>query len=787
MNSRLNLPAETELKTVLRLESARLPSFPQAAAKLIETSRDEKTSLEDFSKIVETDPGLSVQVLKMVNSAAWGLNRKITTLSEAVIFLGMDETRKLALSMTLFQHLFKNNTTESFDLLLFWRHILSVAVLSHEIAKAIHYPDPEEAYIAGLLHDMGKMLLVLLGRADYAEFIQGLSIDSDMVIEEEQRIMGLGHDEVGAWFCDRWNLPEKLTAVVRYHHQSFGRQRISDSEKTLIALISLADFLCWTQGVGSFDGVHPPVLAPDVGNMIELDRAEIIDAILAMNREMETISAYYDFVFPPAGQLQKNLLSANLALSRINTRYFYHTDIPPTGNHLDDASSHSRDTALEFSKPIARAKTVKEVLDIVMYRIAQIFEPLQGSILLQNPKSKDLVFSIVVGQNRRKLKGTRLAEGEGIAWHIMETGRALVVEDLSKDPRFSNLTDNYPGFQTCSVMGALLKTENKTFGVIELVNRIGGKPFTRKNLTLLSSIAEYAAIAIERTYYTQALTRLATKDILTGLKNRWSFERLLSRRNDFRIRYGTEFSILIICVRNLDQLLKTREIQACDDTVKALARIIDTARRRNDSLFRYSESIFLLLMPRTGSKDAEISKGRMEQMILTAVRENRLFSFDIHIEHHTLSSDEIEKLIPLVGKAMPASGKTADSSSIPDIRESLQPLVVAETPEDPVQEGLAKKFGKTVSLRGHCVYANSKKPIQIRVERISMSAIGFRIPESKRISPRDFLTIQFVLNDRKRSMIKRRIVVLEVDGNYVYADFYNPPPYDKDLGFYMLS
>jgi hypothetical protein len=68
-----------------------------------------------------------------------------------------------------------------------------------------------------------------------------------------------------------------------------------------------------------------------------------------------------------------------------------------------------------------------------------------------------------------------------------------------------------------------------------------------------------------------------------------------------------------------------------------------------------------------------------------------------------------------------------------------------------------------------------------------MSAIGFRIPESKRISPRDFLTIQFVLNDRKRSMIKRRIVVLEVDGNYVYADFYNPPPYDKDLGFYMLS
>ncbi len=393
MNSRLHLPKETELKKILRLENPRLPDFPQAAAKLIEAFQDEMTSLADFSKIVETDPGLSVQVLKTVNSAACGLNRKITTLSEAVIFLGMDEIRKLALSMTLFRHLFKNNGSGSSDLLRFWRHALSVAVLSHEIARAIQYPEPEEAYIAGLLHDVGKIMLILSGRADYAEFIRGLSIDSDGAIEEERRIIGLGHDEVGAWFCNRWNLPEKLTAVVRYHHQSLGRQTLSDSEKTLIALISLADFLCWSQGIGSFEDIHPPVLSPDVGKMIELDRTGIIEAILIMNREMETLSAYYDFVFPPAGQLQKNLLWATLVLSRINTRNFYQTDIPAPGNTLDEVSSHNRDLALEFGKPIARAKNVKEVLDIVMYRIAQIFEPLQGSILLKNPRSKDLVFS----------------------------------------------------------------------------------------------------------------------------------------------------------------------------------------------------------------------------------------------------------------------------------------------------------------------------------------------------------------------------------------------------------
>jgi putative nucleotidyltransferase with HDIG domain len=342
MNIRLDLPTENQLKKILYLENRRLPSFPQAAAKLIETSRDDTASLKDFTKILETDPGLSVQVLKIVNSPVYGLNRKITTLSEAVVFLGMDEIRRQALSMTLFRQMFEKNRFDSFDLNFFWRHILSVAVLSHEIAKAVQYPDPEEAYVCGLLHDVGKLCLVLLGRVDYPGFIRDLSIATDMVIEEECRIIGMGHDEVGAWFCDWWKLPKKLTAVVRYHHQTFAQQEFSDSEKTLISLVSLADFLCWTQGVGSFDFIHPPVLSPEVGEMIELGQTDIIEAILAMNREMENISAYYDFVFPSAGQLQKNLLGANLALSKANTRYFFKTDLLSRSKSLDEESSHNR-------------------------------------------------------------------------------------------------------------------------------------------------------------------------------------------------------------------------------------------------------------------------------------------------------------------------------------------------------------------------------------------------------------------------------------------------------------
>ncbi len=787
MNTRLNLPEESDLQKVLRLETGRLPSFPQAAAKLIKMSRDDTASLKDLAKILETDPGLSVQVLKIVNSPVYGLNRTITTLSDAVVLLGMDQLRKQALSMSLFRQMVETNRFESFDLLFFWRHILSVAVLSHEIAKAVHYPDPEEAYIGGLLHDVGKLCLLLQGRVDYAAFIRNLPIGTGRVIEAEARTVGMGHDEVGAWFCDRWALPEKLTAVVRYHHQPFGGQAFSDTGKTLIALVSLADFLCWTQGIGSFDFIHTPVLVPEVSENIELGQSDIIDAIMAMNREMESISAHYDFVFPTAGELHKNLLSANLALSKINTRYFFQMGSLNQLKTSDDALSPDQGRELEFGKSFSRARSVKEVLDIVMDQIGRIFKPRHWSILLKNHKSEDLVFSIVIGENRQTLQGLTLAKGEGIAGYIMKTGRPLVVEDVSKEPRFSSWADTFTGFQTRSVIGAPLKTGEKIFGVIELINRIEESPFTQKDLALFTSIAEYAAIAIERSYYTQNLTRLATRDSLTGVLNRWSFERTLGRRNEFRIRYGDPFSMLIIRMEKLDRLIRSGGQPAWEDAVNTLARVLQAAKRKNDSLFRYSDTIFLLLLPQTGSAEAKTCRHRIEQAVQTAEWEDPRIPGDIHMVHHTLSSDGIEKLISLLEEALPAAGTPPVSEAIPDISETLQPLVAREIPEEPVQEKVSKKFGKAVSLMGHALSSTTKTRVSIKVARISMTAIGFRVHEPGKIFSRDLLHVQFALDDLKRSVIKRQVRVLEVDETYVYGTFYNPPPYDKALGFYVLS
>ncbi len=800
MTDKLNLPSESDIQAVLTLDRETLPSFPQVAAKLLELSKEDTASLEEVAKIVETDPGISIRVLELVNSAFYGLNRKVTTLPDAVVILGLDEIKKLALGIAIFEKLFKNGHTKEFNRLMFWRHSLAVAVLSMEIARSIQYPNPEEAYTAGLLHDVGKIFLDLQGHQNYGEFIKRLSESTDLVIEKERSQIGLGHDDIGAFFCARWQLPENLVLAVKYHHQSFENRGLAEDEKQLIAIVCMADFLCWTQGMGSFDFIRPPILAPEVEACISPEKVDIINCILEMNKEIEQISAFYQFIFPSVNQLKENLLWANIKLSRANTKYYYQGD-PISQTQATSLSQNNLlppDIAFEMGKALSKAKTVKDVLGIVMYHVGCIFQPCNWSILLKEPKTEDMIFSVVVGTNSKLLQGVRLPKGEGIAGYVMETGKPLVVDDVTKDKRFSNKVDKLTRFNTRSIIATPLKTDDKVFGVIELINRINEEAFSEQDLDLLSSIAEYAAIAIERSYYHQALTNLATRDSLTGLKNRFSFERTVSGPDDFQARLGRVFSILILVVDGLTNHYETLGQDECDKAVKKLAAILNKTKRREDLIFRYADNSFIALLPLTYSDGAQKAQARIKKTLALASEENKQIFSSITIQTHTMAGEDAGQLKRLVAQALVKTRQPDQESNVPDMQENLQGLVEKEiaqkdgketsgTSPEQTQKETIKNFWKSVFLQGQFKRLKTGEFGKIRVVEVSLSAIGFRISKSHRIRVNDFLDIQFNLDDIKRSLIKRRIVIREIKGNYIHAEYYNPPPYAKNLGFYIFS
>jgi two-component system cell cycle response regulator len=611
MNDKMSLPSTSNIRKVLTFDRRTLPSFPQVALKLLEISGDETASLEDISKVVESDPGVAARVLEIVNSVIYGLQRKIKTLPEAVVLLGFEEIKKLSMGMTVFQGLFTAGGSKGFDRIHFWRHSLSVAVLAMEIARKIGYPNPDEAYVGGLLHDVGKIFLDLQGYKNYGKFLHDAAASQENMVEQERKMLGLGHDDVGAFFCSLWKLPESIVLAVKYHHKRFPMYDLSKEETLLISVVSVSNFICWTQGVGSFAAAPPPILVPEVEDLIDLEEMDVINSISATNSEMEHISEFYEFVFPTPNQIHENLLRMNFKLGRANTRFFYKESLAPVPKLIQ---SHNRiisiDLSSELGKPLAKARTVKEVLDIVMFHIGSIFEPVHWSLLLKDPKSGDLVFSVVAGANKEKLQGMRLPGGEGIVGHIMETGRPLVAEDVSKDMRLSNRTHMYDGFEPRSYMGTQLESENRVFGAIELINKINGEPFTPKDLNMLTSVSEYAAIAIERAYFNQTLQKMATTDSLTGLKNRYSLERVLCNRQEILNQYGPDASFMIIDIDKFKRINQVKGRQIGDRLLKHLASILKKAFRRTDDIFRYEGDKFIVLLSGPDREAATEAKRR---------------------------------------------------------------------------------------------------------------------------------------------------------------------------------
>jgi two-component system cell cycle response regulator len=510
---------------------------------------------------------------------------------------------------------------------------------------------------------------------------------------------------------------------------------------------------------------------------------DVINSISATNSEMEHISEFYEFVFPTPNQIHENLLRMNFKLGRANTRFFYKESLAPVPKLIQ---SHNRiisiDLSSELGKPLAKARTVKEVLDIVMFHIGSIFEPVHWSLLLKDPKSGDLVFSVVAGANKEKLQGMRLPGGEGIVGHIMETGRPLVAEDVSKDMRLSNRTHMYDGFEPRSYMGTQLESENRVFGAIELINKINGEPFTPKDLNMLTSVSEYAAIAIERAYFNQTLQKMATTDSLTGLKNRYSLERVLCNRQEILNQYGPDASFMIIDIDKFKRINQVKGRQIGDRLLKHLASILKKAFRRTDDIFRYEGDKFIVLLSGTDREAATEAKERILKTFDT-LRGGMDVSISIFV--HSLKADHASGLVHFLQERLIRDKAVSKDESVQCMEDNLQPLLEEEMEKQGPER--AKTYPKSVSLLGDFVSLRTKSHGHMAVEGLSLHKMGLAISSGPPVRVGDFLDISFHLDDPKRSLVERRVLVKKVMGKKIDVEVHNPPPYAKELGFYLMS
>ena len=231
-----------------------LPTLPGMIDQISRAVDSKRFSVADIGKLISRDQVLTAKVLKLANSAFFGFSRKVGSLTQALVLLGFDVVKGLILTSSVFD-LMKHRAEGLFQ------HSMGVATASSLIAQEIEMEDAEEASLAGLLHDLGKVVL----RAHMPDEMQSITelveVEGMSVRQAEREVLGFDHTHIGMWLAESWKLPEQLIEPIRWHHQPENSRKAP----LVTAVVHLADIL--VRGYVFGDGGDPWVP--------ELDRAAL--------------------------------------------------------------------------------------------------------------------------------------------------------------------------------------------------------------------------------------------------------------------------------------------------------------------------------------------------------------------------------------------------------------------------------------------------------------------------------------------------------------------------------
>ena len=259
-----------------------LPTLPHILLKLIDACRQDEENLNKVSRIIENDPSLSSKVLNLVNSAYYALPHKVKDMHQAVVIVGTNAIKNIAVCASVYEAFNQTKGDANFNLKSFWWHSLKCAVLAKFIAEKTGYTHLDEAFLSGLLHDIGKLVLWINFPEQYGGALETCKDRHDLLLEVERRL-GASHSEVGAWLVRRWNLQSFIADALLYHHEP--KERILNAFP-LVKIVYVANALSHVQqqdkdyqiAEDTYDFSRPQVeeLLSQAGEELE-DMAQLLD------------------------------------------------------------------------------------------------------------------------------------------------------------------------------------------------------------------------------------------------------------------------------------------------------------------------------------------------------------------------------------------------------------------------------------------------------------------------------------------------------------------------------
>lgn len=223
-----------------------LPTLPHVATKVMRLVGDPETSAKDLQEAIITDQGMTGQILKISNSAMFGMKREVRTLTHAIMLLGFDTIRSIVVAAAT-KNMYTKKSSTGFKEKLIWENSIGSALIARGVAEQFRDMDKEEAFIGGLMHNIGKTILNTKMPDEYNEVMVTAYNENRPIDELEREMLGFDHAELGYCILKQWNLSESLATAVRHY---LAPDSAPAEYQALTAVISMADRFCLDMGLG---------------------------------------------------------------------------------------------------------------------------------------------------------------------------------------------------------------------------------------------------------------------------------------------------------------------------------------------------------------------------------------------------------------------------------------------------------------------------------------------------------------------------------------------------------
>lgn len=266
-------------KTLTGIDNLKpLPTTVVRTLKLIE---EPNVSISQIAAAVSVDQALTASILKQANSAYYGFTSSVATLREAITRLGFRRIKNILFTLSYSSLLGRRVASYNLGRGELWRHSIAVALTAERLSERIGYPASDEAYVGGLLHDIGKLMLAQHFKMDWDQLLAiGRNYELDLIGAEE-RLLGINHAQVGSELAAKWELPSCLIEAIAYHHMP----TLASERPELTAIVHTANIICLRLDIGLSDPIFLPDPNPEALRLLSLEPYEI-DMLIDLYRDM---------------------------------------------------------------------------------------------------------------------------------------------------------------------------------------------------------------------------------------------------------------------------------------------------------------------------------------------------------------------------------------------------------------------------------------------------------------------------------------------------------------------